>query len=468
MCGIVGITERNPELIAVMTECMWRRGPDDHGIYVDERVSLGHRRLAVLDLSPRGHQPMRYGDQIIVYNGEVYNFREIKKELEARGDRFESESDTEVLLHAHAWWGADFLKRLNGMFALAIHDVARGQLLLARDRLGVKPLYYARQGGRWLFASEIKALLPALPSPEIDRAALVDYLTYRFVPDGKTLVRGVFRLLPGHRVRIDLASGEARFERWWEPRFSDNGLSLAENAARVRDLLRAAVRRHMISDAPLGAYLSGGLDSSAIVALMSEVSEKPVETFTVDFGDSPLSEAPFARLVAERFHCRHHEIRVEARAVDVLPELLAQLDEPIGDAAVIPTFLMARETKRHATVVLSGEGIDEIFAGYDKYKPLSLARHLPGLPRLFQTGLAGRANALFDRNPARRYRNFASVFNDAELDTLLDFDWRASDRFDPSPFFQTGDALNDLLNLDLGTWLPNDLLIKNDKMTMAH
>jgi len=468
MCGIVGIAGRHPGLVGEMSAGLAHRGPDGDGILVDNRMSLAHRRLAVLDLSDRGRQPMVYRNLAIVYNGEVYNYRELRAELETVGETFLSDTDTEVVLHAYARWGTEFLGKLNGMFAMAIYDSVRGSLLLARDRLGIKPLYYCNRAGRWMFASEIKALVPALDSTELDTDALVDYLTYRFVPDDKTLFKDVRRLAPGHYMVVDLNTGDYECRTYWHVDYVPNTQSIDENAEQVRALLRTAVRRRLVADVPLGAYLSGGLDSSAIVALMAEVSDRPVETYTVTFGDSPLSEAGHAQLVADRFGTNHHEINVEMGAVGVLPEIVRHLDEPIGDAATIPVYLMARETSKHATVVLSGEGSDELFAGYDKYKALYYSRVLPTVPQVFRSGAAARFNSLFDQDQARKYRRFVAVFNDRQMSDLLTFPVSPDRRFDLDRLFSTGNPLNNLLNLDVATWLPNDLLVKADKMTMAH
>jgi asparagine synthase (glutamine-hydrolysing) len=411
---------------------------------------------------------MHFGPYVLVFNGEVYNFREIRRELEARGDRFKSDTDTEVILHAYGTWGRECLQRFNGMFAFAIYDQVKQELFLARDRLGVKPLYYTRRGGAWAFASEIRALLPVLDRRAIDARALVDYLTYRYVPDDRTIFEGIHRLPPAHTLTIRLDTNEGTFERYWWLRYESNTNTLDDNAAQVRELLRQAVQRRMVSDVPLGAYLSGGLDSSAVVAMMADAGDRRVKTFTVTFGDDGLSEARYASEVATRFDTEHTEIDVSAEAVDVLPRVARHLGEPVGDAATIPLFLMAEATKKHATVVLSGEGSDELFAGYSKYAWLHASRWLPNLPPLARRGLAGRISALFMRDAARRFVPFVTVFDDHALKRLLAFPLADATRFDPSPLLTTGDTLHDLLHWDTHTWLPNDLLEKGDTMTMAH
>lgn len=468
MCGIAGITGHEPERVGRMTRALQHRGPDDEGLFTDTHVSLGHRRLAVIDLTERGAQPMHFGPYVIVFNGEIYNFREIRRELEHRGDRFRSDTDTEVILHAYAAWGAECVTRFNGMFAFAIYDQVEHELFLARDRLGIKPLFYARHGDTWLFASEIKALLCALPERRMDAGALADYLRYRFVPDERTLFEGVMRLAPGHTMTLRLRDGRQTIARYWRLAYGNNGGTLAENAERVRAVLRESVARRLIADVPLGAYLSGGLDSSAIVALMREVAERPVHTFTVNFGDGPSSEAPYAAQVAREFGTVHTEIDVTADAVEVLPRVARHLGEPIADAATIPVYLMAEATKPHATVVLSGEGSDELFAGYAKYRWLYASRMLPNLPHAVRGGIAGRLSALMTKDLGDRYARFAAVFDAPALRRLVAFDADAVTHFDPAPLLATGDTLHDLLNLDVHTWLPNDLLMKGDTMTMAH
>ncbi|MCD6288746.1 MAG: asparagine synthase (glutamine-hydrolyzing) [Candidatus Hydrogenedentes bacterium] len=468
MCGIAGITGRWPDLVKTMGERLAHRGPDGAGVFVDDNVSMAHRRLAVLDPTDRGAQPMAFRDMTIVYNGELYNFREIRSELESSGDSFVSDTDTEVALHAYARWGTDCLAKFNGMFALAIYDRSRNLLFIARDRLGIKPLYYSKIKGHLVFASEIKSFLPELDSTPLDPNALVDYFTYRFVPDEKTVVDGVYRLPPGCFMNVRLDTNQFDIHRYWRIEYEPNGLSFDENAERVRDMLRDSVRHRLIADVPLGVYLSGGLDSSAIVAFMAETADRPVDTYTVTFGDSRLSESGYARRIADRFGTRHHEINVEMNAVDILPQVVRYLDEPVGDAATIPLYLMARETKKHVTVVLSGEGSDELFAGYDKYKYLYYSRFLPSVPDVTRSGLMGRVNGLFDPNEAKKYLRFAAVFDDSEMNRIMKVPVRSGRRFDLEQYFSTGNRLNNLLNLDMATWLPNDLFLKADKMTMAH
>ncbi len=463
MCGIVGFNWTDEKLIKVMSTILKHRGPDQYGYYIDDKVSLGHRRLSIIDLSEKGKEPMEYEDNVLIYNGEVYNFKDIRKQLEKIGHKFSSNTDAEVVLHSYCEWGSGCLERFNGMFAFCIYNRKKNEIFLARDRLGIKPLYYYIKDRRFIFSSEIKSMTNIIDK-SINYNALNLYFTFRFVPNNETLFKHVFRLMPGHYLQ--LKDYKIKIKKYWDVRFPNNNRSVAYNANSVLKLLEKSIKSRLISDVPLGAYLSGGLDSSAIVALMSKTSEEPVNTFTVCFGESALSEAKYAKIIADKFNTIHHEINVNVDAVKVLPHVVRHLDEPIGDASTIPTYLMAKETKKYVTVVLSGEGSDELFAGYDKYKPLYYSRFLPPIPGLFDNGMFGRVNKLFDRDQARKYLNFVTVLNDKDKDELFNYSY--DDYFKLSDYFNTGNELNNLLNLDIKTWLPNDLFIKNDKMTMAH
>jgi len=463
MCGIVGFNWEDRKLLREMTDSLKHRGPDQYGYHTDSNFSLGHRRLSIIDLSEKGKQPLEYKDYLIVHNGEVYNFKDIRDQLRKMGHKFISGTDTEVILHSYAEWGKACLEKFNGMFAFCIYDKKKKELFLARDRLGIKPLYYYFKEGKFIFSSEIKAMAKAI-AKKVNFSALNLYFTFRFVPNQETLFENVFRLLPGHYLVFK--DQQIKIKQYWDIKFSNNKRPLSYNANKILELLKKSIQRRLISDVPLGIYLSGGLDSSALVALMSEISKKPLNTFTVSFGASKLSEAKYAQIVAKQFSTSHQEIKVSVDAVKIFPEVVKHLDEPIGDAATIPTYLMAQETKKYVTVVLSGEGSDELFAGYEKYKPLYYSRFLPPFPNLLDEGMLGRGNKLFDRDEVRKYLNFVSVFNRKEKNKLFEFPYRED--FAWSDYFNTGNELNNLLNLDLKTWLPNDLFLKNDKMTMAH
>ncbi len=372
MCGISGIygyplTGDVTSILQRMNDSIAHRGPDDDGTFFNENVALGHRRLAILDLSPAGHQPMFDASSrlSIVFNGEIYNFREIKKEL---GDYpFKTQSDTEVILAAYLKWGKDCVHRFNGMFAFAIWDKEKEDLFIARDRLGIKPLYYAERNGIIYFASEVRALLASgAIERKINRSVLAEYFTYQTVQAPSTLVQDVYMLMPGHHMMI--SKGKMSIAQWWSPRdnysHASEGKSYKDICKDVYDLLMASVERRLISDVPFGAFLSGGIDSSAIVGLMSRVQQQPVKTFTIIFDEEEFSEAKYARLVADLFKTDHHEFRLKPEDfLKELPKALSALDHPSGDGP--NSYIVSRITREAGiTMALSGLGGDELFAGY--------------------------------------------------------------------------------------------------------
>ena len=488
MCGIAGfIGPGNAATLAAMSQAIRHRGPDDDGLWLGEGVGLAHRRLAIIDLSPGGHQPMfsPQGD-VLVFNGEIYNFQELRRELEVLGHRFVSQSDSEVILQAWRQWGEDCVKRLRGMFAFVLWDAGKRRLFAARDRVGIKPFYYLEHGGVFYFASEVKALLQ-IPGyvPRLNSRLLPLYLTFRYTPGDETLFAGVKKLPPAHTLTLS-AGGRAQLSRYWELIFEpDDEPSEAQWRERFWGVFEEAVQQHMLADVPLGAYLSGGLDSSLIVAAMAANSARPVDAFSVGFRDEKANELPYARQVAQHFACRHHILHAEDEAAAVLDPVIYHLDEPLADLATIPTYLMARATKPHVTVVLSGEGADEILAGYAKYRAFLFGRKTAGFLPAPLWGLASRqvGNLSLQRalasqaesDPARAYLNLAAVFSRTELKTLLTP--AAARAMMPADEIEalvrhhlTGqpDLLSGLLALDFHTWLPDDLLLKNDRMTMAH
>ncbi|HEV8674903.1 MAG TPA: asparagine synthase (glutamine-hydrolyzing) [Methylomirabilota bacterium] len=512
MCGIVGVFDYggpgglDAGLLARMRDTMTHRGPDDADVYVsaDGRLGLGHRRLAILDVSPAGRQPMASPDSRYraVYNGEVYNFRELRAELEARGHPFRSRSDTEVLLALYAEEGAKMLHRLRGMFALAIWDETTRRLWLARDRIGVKPLYYAVHGGRFLFASEIKALLafPGLPRT-VDVPSLYHYLSFLTTPAPATLFAGIHKLPPGHTLTME-ADGTRREDEYWD--VFDHVTPIRPSAAaevpeRLLALLRDAVRYRMVSDVPFGVFLSGGLDSSTNVALMAELLDRPVETFSIGFdGAEGYNEFAYARQVAARFGARHHEVRIGVRdLIGFLPTLVHHQDEPIADPVCVPVYFVARLAKDHGvTVCQVGEGSDELFCGYPRWRRVLRAmawtrrlgwlpapvRRLPAatLAALGQDGAPigeaarrvaagqslfwGGAEAFFESEKRRLLRRgvldrVGSLSSYAVVAAYLQ---RFRER---SPF--PDDDLAWMAYLDLRLRLPELLLMRVDKMTMA-
>lgn len=498
MCGIYGRLdlrgggiERLPaDLLAVRR--LTHRGPDEEGVWYGRRAFLGMRRLSVIDLSS-GHQPMSNEDGTIhvVHNGEIYNFQDIRSELIARGHRFTTHCDTEVIVHGYEEWGEAILDRLNGMFAIALWNEREDTLWIARDRLGVKPLYYLVDDRRILFASEIKAIL-AHPdvARDIDTKGLLNYFAYGHSVAPDTIYRGISKLLPGHSLRV--RGCDVSIRRWWDavPEASST-LSEEECAREVRRLLDDSVRLRLIADVPLGAFLSGGLDSSAVVALMAKRAAHPVQTFSVGFaGGRAFNELPDARRVAA--HCRtdHHELVVEsAQLVGTLQTLVYHLDEPFGDAACFPTYLVSRLARQHVTVALTGEGGDEVFGGYRRYwaaRWLRMLRFVSGGagPMLF--GAAVNRLPRFRRlkklvetariaDPLSRYTSLLRVFNDQALRSLVDARLeQAVAAYDATERYRThfadaaaADEMNRLMYVDLKTWLADTYLEKVDKTSMA-
>lgn len=391
MCGIAGVALTSEAMrppLESMFVTLSHRGPDDQGLYwsVDNRVGLAQCRLAVIDLSPAAHQPMSDASKEvwITFNGEIYNFRDLRRELESRGHRFRSASDTEVVIEAYREWGDDFLRRLEGMFALALYDSKERRLLLARDRAGEKPLFYTCTAGRLMFASELKALAadPSFPRV-IDRCALDFYLAYGYVPGEMCIFRGTSKLAPGQALSFNVENGATRTWKYWtlpEPareRADENDL-----VDELDGVLEAAVRRQLVADVPVGVLLSGGVDSSLVTAMAARVSSRPVKTFTISFpGFAGHDESPYARLVAEYFGTEHVELAAEAATVDLLPILAKQFDEPIADHSMVPTYLLSKLVRREATVALGGDGADELFGGYHHYQWIlreeTLRRYIP-------------------------------------------------------------------------------------------
>ena len=494
-------------LVAEMTETLRHRGPDGEGTRCfaarDGRppAALGHRRLSIIDLSEHGAQPMSTADGrfTITYNGELYNFRELRRELEADGVRFHSQCDTEVVLESYARWGEAMLDRLNGIFAFAIWDDERGELFMARDRLGVKPLYWAERDGVLYFASEVKALKPALGSFRMDERALADYLTFLWVPDPDTLFAGVQKLAPGHCARW--GDGKLSVREYWDVRFAAEQEPEGRWAGALRDCLGASVERQLVADVPLGSFLSGGIDSSALVAEATRF-EQHVTTYTVGFSqeDLPYEIVPddlrYSRQVGQAFATDYNERVLESDIVELLPRLVWHMDEPVADPPVLTTYLICEAARERLTVVLSGMGPDELFAGYPRHVAARLGRTLDVLPRSVRSatrralggltvGGAGRTRRVrrdaikllrgIDSPPDERYLVYLSHYTADELGRLLLPDLRAS-LADHDPFRRhrahlervRGEHwLNRLLYLDLKTYLPAQGLAYTDKMSMA-
>ena len=492
MCGVAGIVRWSGqssgiEDVQAMCDVMTHRGPDDEGFYLDGLAQLGMRRLSIIDLAS-GHQPISNEDGTVwvVLNGEIYNFKELRRDLEARGHRFSTTSDTETIVHLYEDFGPDLVQRLRGMFAFALWDVKRRELLIARDRLGIKPLYYAQVRGGVAFASELKSILQA---PEIRRQislpGLGHFLTFGGTPSAESIVAGVHKLEPGCLARID--SSGMRISRYWNVSFCSGGTAREDDLIdELRALLRDTVEIHLRSDVPLGAFLSGGVDSSAVVATMSGLLDTPVKTFSIGSPDPGFDESAYAREVAGVFGTEHHELILEPHQANILEELAWLQDEPLGDNSLIPTYLVSKLAATQVKVVLSGDGGDEIFAGYDRYLVEQRERARDAWPRPLRHALASVGGMMTEgmkgRNflrhlgyeGTRRYLDALSTFGPAEQAALLE----------PSVYaeVQAGDPVSAALarlatadhwlsavqQLDVQCYLPLDILPKVDRMSMAH
>jgi asparagine synthase (glutamine-hydrolysing) len=512
MCGITGAIWTDPAraidppLLQRMTDCLRHRGPDGEGKYYSEYrfrppyesmpgVALGHRRLSIIDLAT-GAQPMSNedGSVWITFNGEIYNYLDLRRRLEGSGHKFRTDSDTETIVHLYEDEGPECFSHLNGMFAIAIWDARRRRLVLGRDRLGKKPLVYRHEAGRLLFASELKSLLevPGLPR-EIDPAAVDEYLTYQYIPYPKTIFRGFRKLPPGcFAVYQD---DQLQVRPYWRPDFSqERRLTKRTAIEELRELLDSAVQLRMRSDVPLGAFLSGGVDSSIVVALMQQHSIEPVKTFTIGFPVPEYDESKYAEAVARHLKTDHRVLEVKPDALEVLPKLAYHYDEPFADSSAIPTWYVSQLTRQHVTVALSGDGGDELFAGYPRYRAALLASRIDRIPvvrsivtsRIWQwLPSSGRQKSLLRRikrfseasglPPERRYLDWISVFQERLRGDLYRDEFLAQLTTDPATFVrstwkrcQGRDIVTCASLTDLTTYLPCALMTKVDIASMAH
>ncbi len=503
MCGIYGIIglgagspRRGPDALKRMGDAMIHRGPDDSGAFVDDELALGMRRLSIIDVAG-GHQPIASedGQVVAVCNGEIYNFRALRGELQARGHRFATNSDSETAVHAYEEYGDAFLNKLDGMFGVAVWDRRRRRLVVARDALGIKPIYYRQDASELMFASEAKSIL-AVPGVQarLDSSALAQYLSIGYVCAPNSIFAGLNKLEPGTALIVE--NGKVRKHRFYRlPAAIDHGRTESQWIEEVRAGLERSVKDQMVSDVPIGAFLSGGIDSSAVVAFMARHSSQPVKTYSIGFhgstGAQLYNELPYARQVAEQFGTDHHEIVVQPDVATLLPELLWHMDEPIADAAFITTYLVSKFARQDVTVILSGVGGDELFGGYKRYLDehyRSLYHRIPGafragvisplakmLPsdrhsKLLNKMRLAKAFIAADALPfPDRYRSYMQVFDADERKALM--------RIQPGSFddciargfsnAQTDDPLRRVMDVDFATQLPDDLLLLTDKMSMA-
>lgn len=502
MCGILGTLNyqnaADADKLSAMRDTMPYRGPDDNGVWLsdDKYCGLAHLRLSILDPSPAGHQPRveESGRYVISYNGEVYNYIEIRAELETKGYTFETGTDTEVILQAYIEYGTACLSLFNGMFAIAIWDNETKELFLARDRLGIKPVYYYQDANEFIFASETKAILKGLSGlPALNIELIDDYMSFGYIPGEKTLHQGINRLMPGHYAIIK--NQIMTTTQWWDLKFdnqTDKGFDYYLNQSKT--LLESAIDLRLRSDVPLGIFLSGGIDSSAVVGLLADKVKEPLKTFSIayDFGKN-FDETQYARMIAEKFGTDHHELKITPQQFkDFIPQYIELMDEPVTEAAAISLFFVSKLAKEKVTVALSGEGSDEIFAGYDLYQYMNVLEKYRGI--VGQTGsefFAGISNKILgESHKVSKYLNMAtqpieqrykgmSTYPDASKEALYKPDFKAKlaaekqktnhGAFSKQLFenMKGQDQLNKMLYFDTKTWLVDDLLIKADRMSMA-
>ena len=481
-----------------MAKTLSHRGPDQDGFYCSDQVSLGHRRLSIIDLSENGRQPMfnEDGSVVVVFNGEIYNFAELREELEQKGHVFTSRSDTEVILHGYEEWGVQSIDRLRGMFGYALYDLKRKRLLVVRDRIGIKPIYYHYQGGRLRFASEIKAILE---DPQVERKvnyqALYDYLGFEFVPAPQTMFEDIHKLPAGHYLLLE--NDQLTVEQYWDLSLNpDDSIGSFEDAVeKMREHLDYAVKSHLVSDVPLGVFLSGGLDSSCIVALMRRHISGSLKTFTIGYEDKSFSELDYADIVAKHCHTDHKVLMLDTLKPDYVEQTLYHLDEPMTDLSTVPLYLLCKQAREHVTVCLSGEGADESFAGYDRFKASRLNRWFGIMPKAIRRDVIGKmVNSLPDQpqkkgavNMLKRFVEGSNLDSDGEhlrwqyfLSKKLEeglFDSSFKSKIERDPFRQVreysdrcdagDDALNREIYLDMRFMMTDSVLMKVDRMSMA-
>ena len=496
MCGIAGFTWKDEYLVARMTDTITHRGPDQHGTYTDDGVSLGSRRLSIIDLSENGRMPLANEDDSIwvTYNGEIYNFPELREELHSRGHTFKSNTDTEVIVHAYEDFGPDCVRKFNGMFAFAIWDSRKRELILARDRMGIKPLYYYLKGEKLVFGSEMKVILE---DPNVEREispqSLYYYMGYEYVPTPNTIFKNIYKLPPGHYLRF--RDGEIDITRYWDLQFKDQDQPKEYYESRLRELLTESVRKRLISDVPLGVFLSGGLDSSAIVALMSQCGVDPIQTFSLGYEDPTFSELPYAQLIADKFNTKHTVLMIDPVTPDLVEEAVWHLDEPMSELSTIPFYMICKKAREHVTVCLSGEGGDEVLVGYDRFRASKANAYYSMLPKIIRNGLVGPLmNLLPDQSQKKGAVNILKRFVEGSMlpEEAGHMRWQyfGTPRHDRNlfsagmmaditlyPFAPVRDLMANCgssdrtdreIYLDLKLPMPEIVLMKADRMSMAH
>lgn len=497
MCGICGFNWNDKELISAMNDSLEHRGPDQQGIYCDETVSLGFRRLSIIDLSEHGSQPMFNEDNSVclVFNGEIYNFQELRPDLIAHGHTFRGRSDSEVILHAYEEYGIECIHRLRGMFAFAIYDLKKKTLFIVRDRIGIKPLYYYHKNDKFLFASEIKAILKDRSIPrEVNDQAVYDYLGFEFVPAPQTMFAGINKLPAGHYLKLQ--DDKIEIKEYWDLQMASTPtcLSYQEAVERQKELLNEAVQSHLMSDVPLGVFLSGGLDSSSIVALMRRHISGPIKTFTIGYHDKTFSELDYAAIVAKHCETDHQVLMLDDIKPEYVEKTLYHLDEPMTDLSTVPLYLLCKQAREQVTVCLSGEGADESYAGYDRFKAAKIAAWFNLIPSPLRKQVIGRLVALLPDqaqkkgaiNMLKRFVEGANLPPEGDHLRWQYFSSRQQDRNLFTKNFLVGitsdpfrlvkqyaarcdnvDTINRQIYLDMRYMMTDSVLMKVDKMSMA-
>ncbi|MFQ5865490.1 MAG: asparagine synthase (glutamine-hydrolyzing) [bacterium] len=501
MCGICGITyfdrERKPSEheIQRMCDALHHRGPDDCGWYVNGNTGIGMRRLSIIDLVT-GHQPISNEDGSIwiVFNGEIYNHLELRQELLKKGHNFQTRTDTEAIVHAYEEYGEECPNKLNGMFGFAILDQRNHTLFLARDRLGIKPLYYYCDSQKFVFGSELKAILQVQDvTREVDLRALDIYLTFEYIPSPHSIFQNISKLPPGHT--LTLRDGKISVKEYWDVQFEEKAVSEQELREQMVELLQDAVKIRLMSDVPLGAFLSGGIDSSSVVALMSRAMDRPVKTFSISFEEASYNEAHFAETVARHFNTEHYEFKIKPDALELTEKLITQLDEPFGDFSIFPTYLVSQMAREYVTVALSGDGGDELFAGYDTYIANKAAQFYGVLPKFIREGIINPiVNGVPPREKKKGLINRAKRFVEGlhlpedlqhtrwmiflqEAEKAKLYSQEVQDSLNGAASYdfirkyferaKTSDEVNRQLYVDIKTYLVDDILVKVDRMSMA-
>ncbi len=500
MCGITGFHYLNsskhvdPDLIQKMCDVITHRGPDEEGQHVEGHIGLGMRRLSIIDLST-GKQPIynEDGSVCIVFNGEIYNFKELRDLLKSKGHVFKTKTDTETILHGYEEFGPDVLQHLNGMFGLAIWDSNNNTLFIARDRIGIKPLYYYLDEEKLVFGSEIKSIIvDRTIQRDVDAGGLGYFLAYGYAAAPHTMFRNIKKLEPAHFMLVK--NGKVSFHKYWDVQFGQgDGKPFQQYKQQLLELLRTSIERRLVSDVPLGAFLSGGMDSSGIVTLMSEITHAPVSTYSIGFGGKDIfhNELDDARVMADKLQTDHHEILVEPDVVDLLPKLIWHMDEPVADSSIIVSYLVSKLARETVTVILSGVGGDELFGGYKRYLGYTLNRYygkVPGilrkdiLPAIFEKLPADRNSSVMNflrlgksfiessrLSPEDQYNKMIVLFDDKFRNDLLQLTDRVSSDLNRRYFPESGseDYLDRILYMDMKTQLVDQLLLLTDKMTMA-